>query len=125
MNLLLDTHVFLWWLSDHKRLSKEAYAAIHHSNNVIFVSAATAWEIAIKKSIGKLEFSNEIEEILILNNFQALPISIAHASHAGTLPPHHSDPFDRLLIAQAQIEEFTLVTHDQKQKLYDVSVIMT
>ncbi len=123
MNLLLDTHVFLWWLSDHKRLSKEAYAAIHHSDNVIFVSAATALEIAIKQSLGKLEFSNEIEKILILNDFQALPISMTHALHVGKLPYHHSDPFDRLLIAQAQIEKLTLVTHDQKQILYDVSVI--
>lgn len=124
MKLLLDTHVFLWWLTDHKLLSKAACDAIYHDKNVVFISAASAWEIAIKKSLGKLECPAEIEEALRMNHFQALPISIAHALHAGKLPPHHTDPFDRLLVAQAQLEALTLVTRDEKQRLYDISVII-
>ena len=124
MKLLLDTHVLLWWLNDDDTLSKKAYAAIKDSSNLIFVSAATAWEISIKKSLGKLKAPDNLEEILETNNFQTLSITIPHASLAGQLPFHHDDPFDRLLIAQSQIEDFTLVTRDKKQMLYGIKTIV-
>lgn len=124
MKLLLDTHVLLWWLSDDGTLSKKAYAAIKDSSNLIFVSAATAWEISIKKSLGKLKAPDNLEEILEANNFQTLSITIPHALLAGQLPFHHEDPFDRLLIAQSQIEGLTLVTRDKKQMLYGIQTIV-
>lgn len=124
MKLLLDTHVLLWWLSDDATLSKKASAAIKDSSNLIFVSAATAWEISIKKSLGKLKAPDNLEEILEANNFQTLSITISHALLAGQLPFHHDDPFDRLLIAQSKIEELALVTRDKKQMLYGIQTII-
>ena len=121
---MLDTHVLLWWLSDDGNLSKKAYSTIKDSSNLIFISAATAWEISIKKSLGKLKAPDNLEEILEANNFQTLSITILHALLAGQLPFHHEDPFDRLLIAQSQIEDLTLVTRDKKQMLYGIQTIV-
>ena len=124
MRLILDTHVLLWWLNNNKTLSEQASQAIRESNNLVFISAATAWEISIKKSLGKLEAPDNLEDALLANRFQSLPITVPHALLAGQLPPHHDDPFDRLLIAQSRIEGLTLVTRDQKQLLYDVQTIV-
>ncbi len=124
MKLLLDTHAFLWWLDDNPCLSKKASQVIAESNNLVFVSAATAWEISIKKALGKLQAPDDLEEALRVNGFQSLPITVPHALLAGKLPPHHDDPFDRLLVAQSKIEGLTLVTRDQKQQLYDVSTLL-
>ena len=124
MKLLLDTHILLWWLEDAPSLSKKAAKIIADRTNLIFVSAATAWEISIKKALGKLEGPDDFEAALLANNFQPLPITITHALLAGKLPPHHDDPFDRLLVAQSKIEELILVTRDQKQTLYDVQTIV-
>ena len=124
MRLILDTHVLLWWLNNNKTLSEQASQAIRESNNLVFISAATAWEISIKKSLGKLEPPDNLEDALLANRFQSLPITVPHALLAGQLPPHHDDPFDRLLIAQSRIEGLTLVTRDQKQLLYDVQTIV-
>ena len=124
MKLILDTHVLLWWLNNNEPLSKEASQVICDSANLIFVSAATAWEISIKKSLGKLEAPDDIEDALLVNRFQPLPITFPHALLAGQLPRHHDDPFDRLLVAQSRIENLTLITRDQKQLLYDIQAIV-
>lgn len=124
MKLILDTHVLLWWLNNEKSLSQKAFESISKSTNIVFVSAATAWEISIKKALGKLQAPDDLENALSANNFLPLPISISHGLLAGQLPPHHDDPFDRLLVAQSIIEKCTLVTRDQKQFLYDIQTIL-
>lgn len=126
MNLLLDTHTFLWAIDNNPRLSQKARAAIINGNNVVFVSAATAWEISIKKSIGKLQVPDgEYLEELKLHRFTPLAITTEHALAVENLPAHHKDPFDRILIAQAQVENLTLVTRDPKIKAYTVPIIET
>jgi len=123
MNLLLDTHALLWWLDDHKALSAKARRAIRDPGNLVFVSAATAWEISIKQALGKLQAPDDLEDALIANRFRSLPIAINHAIAAGRLPRHHDDPFDRMLVAQAQAERLTLVTHDTRLSSYDVPIL--
>ncbi len=126
MNLLLDTHTFLWAIDDNPRLSQKARNAIIDGNNIVFVSAATAWEIAIKKSIGKLRIPNgDYLEELKLHRFTPLDITTEHALTVENLPSHHKDPFDRMLIAQAQVEKLTLITGDSKIKAYTVPIIET
>ncbi|MEM7481692.1 MAG: type II toxin-antitoxin system VapC family toxin [Acidobacteriota bacterium] len=120
--LLLDTHVFLWWRSNDARLGQEGLDAIGTAN-AVFVSAASAWEAAIKRAIGRLRIPEPFEEGIRDSGFNALPIHFDHAEKVGELPPHHSDPFDRLLVAQAQVEGFTLVTHDRTLASYDVPLI--
>ena len=116
MNLLLDTHALLWWILDAKDLSRKARTALSSFRNEVYVSAATAWEIATKSRIGKLPdtdpFAHSIAENLHKLGFQELPISVDHAQRAGLLPGHHRDPFDRLLIAQAQAENLVLVSNE-------------
>lgn len=112
MKFLLDTHVLLWWLSDHKSLTSKAAVAVKNGENGIFVSAVNAWEISINPEPGKLKVPDELEEVLESNSFQHLPNSIRHGHVAGNLPRHHEDPFDRMLIAQAQTEQLTIITHD-------------
>ncbi len=123
MNLLLDTHVLLWWLSDDKMLGAKARAAIANPDVQVFVSAASAWEISIKMTLGKLDAPENLEEALDTSGFTPLPITIDHALAAGRLPEHHRDPFDRMLIAQAQLERLTLVTHDGAFGHYDVGLL--
>ncbi len=123
MRLLLDTHTLLWWLSDNETLRDEARSAIAAEGNSVFVSAASAWEISIKRSRGKLDAPTDLEEQVTRNRFEPLPINISHAHTAGSLPRHHDDPFDRMLIAQAQAEELTLVTRDTRFDLYDVTTL--
>lgn len=125
MNLLLDTHVLLWWLADDSSLQSAARDAIRDESNIVHVSAATAWEISIKKALGKLDAPDDLANALEVNNFRSLEITVAHATKAGALPRHHDDPFDRLHIAQAQTEQLTLVTHDAKFRAYEISVIWT
>lgn len=120
MNLLLDTHVLLWWLSDDSVLQTNAREAIRGESNIVHVSAATAWEISIKKALGKLDSPEDLSKALQVNNFRHLEITIDHATRAGALPRHHDDPFDRMLIAQAQVEQLTIVTHDSWFRAYDV-----
>jgi PIN domain nuclease of toxin-antitoxin system len=121
--LLLDTHSFLWWLGDDTTLGPSARAAIGDSENLVFVSAATAWEISVKRAKGKLDAPGEIEEWLRANEFIELPIEIGHAARAGELPPHHSDPFDRMLVAQAEIEGHTIVTADAEIVKYGIATL--
>ncbi|MBM3532988.1 MAG: type II toxin-antitoxin system VapC family toxin [Alphaproteobacteria bacterium] len=119
MRLLLDTHTFLWWRVDEARLSPEVRAAIGGAESV-FVSMATAWEIAIKVSMGKLRMSGTVEERLVASHFEPLPIGFRHMERVAILPFHHRDPFDRMLIAQCQVERLTLVTADRRLQRYEV-----
>lgn len=116
MRLLLDTHALLWWLDGDPQLSETARAAIGEMQNLVYVSAGSAWEIATKVRIGKLpgavEVAERLPEILTEQAFAALPIGLEHARRAGRLPGAHRDPFDRMLIAQAQIEGLTLVSNE-------------
>lgn len=120
--LLLDTHVFLWWRAEPRRLKEAARTAIA-SADVVFVSAASAWEAAIKVSLGRLELPASFAEGVIDSGFERLPVSFAHAEAVGGLPHHHRDPFDRLLIAQAQVEGLTFVTHDRQVEGYEVEIL--
>ena len=121
--LLLDTQVLLWWISDDASLSVKAKEVIANPDNAVFVSAATAWEISVKKASGKLTAPDNIESIIEDEGFEALPISLFHAESAGCLPKHHADPFDRMLIAQAQAEGLVLVTKDKQIPQYGVRVL--
>jgi PIN domain nuclease of toxin-antitoxin system len=123
LNLLLDTHVLLWWLGANSRLSQAARNAIG-AGGAVYVSAVSAWEIAIKTSQGKLDFPGNLEEQLLHNRFESLPVSVSHALAVATLPFHHRDPFDRLLIAQARMESLTLLTGDERLKAYDAPVLL-
>lgn len=127
MTLLLDTHVFLWWLDDNPRLGPAARTAIADPDSTVWVSAATAWEIAIKTGLGRLEMSEPPEEVLPREiergGFQPLAISVEHALAVRTLPRHHRDPFDRLLIVQAMAEDLRLVTADRAFAHYDVNLV--
>lgn len=122
MNLLLDTHVFLWWMWGED-ISSEAAAAISDPETIALVSAASVWEIAIKRALGKLEVPDSIEAELEGHGFRALTITAEHAERAGGLPLHHRDPFDRMLVAQAQMEGLTLVTRDPAFAAYDVRTL--
>ena len=113
MNLLLDTHSLLWWLDDFAKLSPEADAAIRDGDNQVYVSAASTLEIAIKKAIGKLDAPNNLTELFTHHRFQTIDITIPHTLEIESLPLIHTDPFDRLLAAQAKHEGFTLVTRDR------------
>lgn len=120
--LLLDTHVFLWWRSQPARLSDSVRSAIATAD-LVFVSAASAWEASIKCSLGRLEIPDTLEAGVLASGFEKLLITFAHAERAGGLPPHHRDPFDRMLVAQAQAEGLTLVTHDGLMEPYDVEIL--
>ncbi len=122
MRLLLDTHVVLWWLSG-RELSTAATTAICDPANDIWVSAASAWEIAIKRAVGKLVFEGSISEALEESGFMALSVTVRHAHTAGALPLHHQDPFDRMLVAQALSEKLTLVTRDPIMASYEVDLM--
>jgi PIN domain nuclease of toxin-antitoxin system len=115
--LLLDTHIFLWWRTDDRRLKAPAREAIATAN-VVFVSAATAWECAIKQALGKLDLPDSVEAGVVDSGFDKLLISFAHADEVARLPAHHNDPFDRMLIAQARVERLVLVTHDRSMEPY-------
>ena len=123
MRILIDTHVFLWWDQQLRRLSHPLRAAIEDEANQIVVSAATVWEIAIKRAIGKLRFDRPIVAAVLALGFEILPVAGAHAEHAGSLPPHHNDPFDRLLIAQASLEGLVLGTQDRLMRPYGVATL--
>ena len=122
MRLLLDTNLLLWWLADDG-LNAQARDAIADPGNVVVVSAASAWEISIKKALGKLATPDDLEYQVQTGGFVALPINIAHGIAAGQLPHHHEDPFDRMLIAQAFAEGLTIVTRDKRFNDYGVALL--
>ena len=122
--LLLDTPVLLWWLADDPKLGTNARVDISDGRNEIYVSAASSWEISIKKRNGKLKGPDNIDTIVEQERFIKLPIALVHGEVAGQLPDHHKDPFDRMLIAQAQNEGLTILTADEKFRKYDAGVVM-
>ncbi|OYD98579.1 PIN domain nuclease [Nostoc sp. 'Peltigera membranacea cyanobiont' 213] len=127
MKLLLDTQCWLWWFAQPERLNEEAIAHIADENNELWLSVASIWEIGIKVAIGKLPLpdplDNYISSRMAQLGMRSLEITASHALQAAALPLHHRDPFDRMLIAQAQIEEMTLVSSDSMFKKYDISLI--
>jgi PIN domain nuclease of toxin-antitoxin system len=122
LRLLLDTHAFIWWCEGNKKLGSEAKRTITTADEV-FVSAVSAWEIAIKVALGKLVFPMTVERAREKAGFSELSVRIAHADATSTLAVHHADPFDRLLVAQAQLEGLTLVTHDQALAPYRIAIL--
>lgn len=123
LRLLLDTHAFLWWLADAPQLGDSARKAIGDERNDVFVSAATGWEIAIKRAVGKLQAPENLDAMLEESGFSHLPITFFHGEQAGALPMHHRDPFDRMLIAQAQAEGLVIVTRDPYIPRYGVRTL--
>jgi PIN domain nuclease of toxin-antitoxin system len=121
VNLLLDTHVLIWW-DEGRKLTAAARRAIEVADTV-YVSAASAWEVAIKIGLGRLRPSRTVEQAVEESGFLELPITFRHAEWVAALPAHHRDPFDRLLVAQAEVEGLTLVTRDPVFGRYDVGRI--
>lgn len=127
MQLLLDTHVLLWWVDDAQSLSAKARKAISSAENDCFFSLASCWEITIKCSLGKLKLAQPVEQFipdqLFRNGIRLLPIDFRHVAKVATLPFLHRDPFDRLLLAQSSCEKLTLVTADAAMTQYDIKCL--
>ena len=128
MRVLLDTQVWLWMLGAPERLSRKARSLVVSQENELLLSAASAWEIAIKQAVGKLQLPESPEEyippLMIQTAITPLAVNHRHASRVASLPTHHRDPFDRILIAQAQIEELPILTADRTFRRYDVDVLL-
>jgi PIN domain nuclease of toxin-antitoxin system len=125
MRLLLDTHILLWFLGGHEALSSQAHALISDTANAVYVSSISLWEIAVKATLGKLNAdANEIRTVALGTGFLPLAFTLDHAIAVARLPSHHRDPFDRALIAQAQVEPLYLLTHDHVLVAYGTSVIL-
>jgi PIN domain nuclease of toxin-antitoxin system len=126
VKLLLDTHTFLWWITDDPQLSAKARELIGNGHNALFWSAASSWEVSIKYALGRIPLPESPEQFLPAqiekNRIESLPIIDAHAFRAGQLPHHHRDPFDRMLVAQAQVESMTLLSNDQQLNHYNVEI---
>jgi PIN domain nuclease of toxin-antitoxin system len=123
MKLLLDTHAALWLLRGDERLGETARRQLADDTNQVLLSAAVVWEIAIKRALGKLTVPDEYLTLLFDAGVQSLPVSVAHAAGVADLPPHHRDPFDRMLVSQARAEGAALVTRDKALAPYDVPLI--
>lgn len=122
--LLLDTHVALWWWANDKRLSLTAREAIADAS-LVFVSAASAWEMAIKSALGRVRLPRSFSDGVQDSGFIELPIGFDHAAASEFLPAHHTDPFDRMLIAQAKVERLVIVTHDRRFEPYGQAIVWT
>ena len=126
MNFLIDTHALIWHVRGAKKLSKKVISIIEDTENTVYVSKASLWEMAIKISIGKLEISIPFEELEVYleeNEFSVLDYNFEHLKTLLTLPFHHSDPFDRLIISQAITDDFRIITHDEAFKNYPVNTL--
>jgi PIN domain nuclease of toxin-antitoxin system len=127
VKLLLDTHAFLWWVTDDDRLSQNARKRIAEPRNEVFLSAVSAWEIVVKASLGRLSLVERPDRFVMrqleANAFTPMPLQLSHAANVWTLPDHHKDPFDRLLVAQALVEGLSLVTGDRKVGRYPVKIV--
>lgn len=127
MRLLLDTHIFLWFIMRDPSLSRNTLDQLENGTHELLLSTASMWELAIKVSTGKLQVSNNLEDFfhqqLAQNDITELPITISHVAHVAYLPLHHRDPFDRLIIAQAIVERVPILTADEAFKLYPVQII--
>lgn len=122
-SLLLDSHALLWWQEDDPRLGANARKAVEQPNTALYFSAASVWELAIKRAQQKLELPDSLLEVLADEGFVEIAISAADGLRAGSLPPHHKDPFDRMIVAQAQSEGLTVVTRDERIAAYGVPVL--
>ena len=121
MRLLIDTHILIWWLADDRKLTRSARTIIANPDNDVLVSAASLWEISIKVSLGRLEVElDDLEQDIATNGFRSVPINHRHALTAGRLPAIHRDPFDRMLIAQANVDELRVVSHDRVFERYSL-----
>jgi PIN domain nuclease of toxin-antitoxin system len=123
LKLLLDTHAALWWLTGDERLGEATADQLTDETNQILLSAAVVWEVAIKRSLGKLEAPDGFAPTLLDSGAQPLPVSLDHAAAVERLPWHHRDPFDRILVAQASIEGAALVSHDAALRPYGVPLV--
>ena len=127
MNLpryIIDTHALLWFILDPDRLSERSRTIIISGENEVFVSAVAIWEITIKVALGRLGLEFDVAEAVNRTHLSPLAITLGHAAAVGTLPPHHRDPFDRMLVAQAQCEELTLITRDRELQKYDIDLLV-
>ncbi|MGR3302481.1 MAG: type II toxin-antitoxin system VapC family toxin [Candidatus Scalindua sp.] len=125
MRILLDTHILLWWLKDDRRLSDAAVNIIEDATNDIFMSTVNAWEIAIKKSLRRIQIDmDEFLESIKNSGLGVLNITVNHACQISNLPDHHKDPFDRMLIAQSIVEPMRLLTHDDTLIQYGKHVLL-
>ena len=122
MRLLLDTHVVLWWRADSRRLGRVARRTIAEAD-IVWVSAVSGWEIAVKLALGKLRLDESFAAMVKAAQFEELGLTLRHAEQLLALPPHHTDPFDRMLVAQAQTEGVAFVTHDRQLQPYDVPIV--
>ena len=123
MKLLLDTHAALWWLADDPRLGPDAERQLSDATNRVLLSAAVVWEVAIKRSLGKLKAPADLAQTLLGAGAHSLAITPEHAAGVEHLPLHHRDPFDRMLVAQALAEDAVLVSQDGRLRAYDVPVV--
>jgi PIN domain nuclease of toxin-antitoxin system len=127
MKVLLDTHSFLWWITNDQRLSSHARSIISNGDNELLLSSASGWEIVAKARLGRIHLPGKpeafIAEQLSFNSIQSLPIYMSHALHVYNLPSHHRDPFDRMIIAQAQVEDLPILTMDPQIAKYEIKVI--
>lgn len=128
MRVLLDTHAFLWWITDAPQLSPRARKIIGDGENDLLLSAASGWEIAVKAKLGRIQqLPNDLISFLLeqmtSNAIESLPVQMVHALHVHTLPDHHRDPFDRLLIAQAQLEHLSILTVDPQFARYSIKTL--
>ena len=127
MRFLLDTQVFLWWIADDPRISSSASEIIADGRNDLFLSTASVWEIASKAKLGRIRLPQNpqgfVARQLSANAIESFPIQMSHALHTFTLPPYHRDPFDRIIVAQAQLEKLTVLSSDPQIARYDIKVI--
>jgi PIN domain nuclease of toxin-antitoxin system len=127
MRILLDTHAFLWWITDAPQLSARARKIVGDGDNELLLSAASGWELAVKAKLGRIQLPNDLVSFLLeqmaSNAIESLPVQMAHALHVYTLPDHHRDPFDRLLVAQAQLEHLSILTADPQIARYSIKTL--
>ncbi len=127
MNLLLDTHAFIWWATAPEKLSPQARVSCEEVNNTLLLSVASVWEMQIKLQLGKLKLSDSLKAFIEYQKdadaLHVLPIAVEHVFALDSLPLHHKDPFDRIIIAQATVEEYFVVTKDESFKMYPVKLL--
>ena len=124
MKLILDTHIALWWQKDDRRLNRAAREAIATAD-IVWLSAVSGWEAGIKAALGRLDLREPFRVLIASDDFTELPVTLRHVEEVAALEPHHRDPFDRLLVAQARVEGAIIVSHDRALAPYRVPVIWT
>jgi len=122
-SFLLDTHIFIWWLQSNKHLTTSVKKILSDTNNTIYISVVTVWEMFIKIEKGKLRIPRPLDGVIKKTGFSVLPITLAHVFHLPEYKKSHKDPFDRMLVAQSQVEKLALITQDEKLKQYKVKIL--